>query len=94
MLIDAIPVEWRLKLKKQQLAKIKPHDEGIYVKLKQISKPVELSKARKFYWLLKYQNKEKPNCMQKWLEKNSYTFTEIAWNLYSPFHLKQPQTQN
>jgi hypothetical protein len=78
-LVDAIPLDWRLQLKKYKLIPTNPQQEAVHIKLLTISKPISLTNARELYWLQKERIKEKPSCINKWLEKYQFEFTETQW---------------
>lgn len=78
-LIDAIPLNWRLEIKKNRILPTNPHEEAIHIALTKTYKPISLTKSKELYWLLKGGKKEKPTCIQKWLEKKDFEFTELQW---------------
>jgi hypothetical protein len=78
-LIDAIPSEWRKKIKSSHLVPICPKEEAIFLTLKNKSKPINLVKSKEIYWYLNDKNKCTPTCIKSWNDKYDINFTDLEW---------------
>jgi hypothetical protein len=78
-MVDAIPCEWRKKLKMCHLVPIYPKKETVFLTLINKSKPISLVKSREIYWFLNDKNKCRPTCIKSWSDKYDINFTDQQW---------------
>ena len=80
-IVDAIPLLWRQKLRKDKTVPMTPLAEAVHLKLNKISKPVYLIQSKDIYWYLHDLSKCEPTCKTSWEDKYNIEFTKEAWKV-------------
>ena len=77
---DAIPLNWRDKLRRTPLTPVDPLQETLYCKLNfNEIKPIKLVRSKNFYMYLISQQTVEPTCKKSWFEKYFIDFSDIEW---------------
>ena len=78
-LIDAIPIAWRMTLRRYPIVNIQPSSEPLQININNTNIEVSILKSKQVYDHLNALHIEKPPCIHKWFEKYYIDFNTCRW---------------